>query len=100
MKTRSRTTSQSIAVDENVAKEAKVVSTRKVSQKPSSNAVVASIISSIKEENSAQKLSEAKSTSDSNGQKNSALKKAGPKAVRGLPKSGRPWKETKQRYVV
>lgn len=97
MKTRSRTTSQSKAADENVEKEAKVGTTKKVPQKPSTNAIVAGIISTIKEENSAQKVSEAKNTSDLNGQKSTAQKKGAPKMVRGLPKSGRPWKETKQK---
>lgn len=91
MRTRSRTTSQSVEVVESPAKT--VGSKKKAQPKQSSDALVASIISSIKEENSTPKSAET----NSNNQKSSVQKKAGPKHVRGLPKSGRPWKETKQR---
>lgn len=93
MRTRSRTTTQSVEVVESPAKT--VGSKKKAKPKQSSDALVASIISSIKEENSTPKSAET----NSNNQKSSVQKKAGPKHVRGLPKSGRPWKETKQRSV-
>lgn len=94
MKTRSRTASQSIAADENT--DVPVQSKKKASQKQTTDVLVASILSSIKEENSAKKSDGKK---DENGTSNSTAvqKSVGPKIVRGKPKSGRPWKEAKQR---
>lgn len=94
MRTRSRTASQSIASDENA--EVQVQSKKKAPQKQNSDVLVASLINSIKEENSAKKSDEKK---PENGELNSvpAKQSVGPKVVRGKPKSGRPWKEVKQR---
>ena len=93
MQTRRRTASQSI---ENTDKKDKigVESKKKVQQKPKTNASVASIITSIKEENSTQK---SESNNNSSASKNSGKKSTASKMIRGLPKSGRPWKETKQK---
>lgn len=60
--------------------------------KQSTDALVANIISSIKEENSVQKPTEVETA-----KKTPPVKVAGPKQIRGKPKSGRPWKEVKQR---
>lgn len=95
MQTRRRTASQSV---ENTEKpvEVGIEKKKKVQQKPRSDALVASIITSIKEENSTQKPVEANSECLS-ASKKANKKPAAPKTVRGLPKSGRPWKETKQK---
>lgn len=93
MQTRRRTASQSV---ENTEKP--VETKKKVQQKPKPDALVASIITSIKEENSTQKATEANNTS--NASKSVSKKPAAPKTVRGLPKSGRPWKEKKQKWVA
>lgn len=100
MQTRRRTASQSV---ENAEKpvEVGIEKKKKVQQKPRTDALVASIITSIKEENSTQKAIETNSESviqlHSSASKKANTKPAVPKTVRGLPKSGRPWKETKQK---
>lgn len=94
MQTRRRTASQSV---ENTEKPVKAVveNKKKVQQKPNTDALVASILTSIKEENSTQKSTEA--NNNSGAAKKPGNKSATSKMVRGLPKSGRPWKETKQK---
>lgn len=95
MRTRSRTASQSVEVDEKASKSVENSKTPK--PKKSANASVANIISSIKEENSATKSNKTTNNLKSNGENDSVEKKSMPKPVRGLPKSGRPWKDTKQK---
>lgn len=95
MQTRRRTASQMVENAEKPAK-AGAESKKKAQQKPSADTLVASIITSIKEENSTQKGPEANGSS-SNASKKSGTKTVMPKMVRGLPKSGRPWKEKKQK---
>lgn len=94
MQTRRRTASQSVENTEK-AVAVKVEKKKKVQQKPRNDALVASIITSIKEENSTQKAAEA--NGNSSASKKPSTKTVLPKMVRGLPKSGRPWKETKQK---
>lgn len=94
MKTRSRAASQIVA---NESVEVRVEGKKKATKKQSNDAVVASIISAIKEENTAKISIEADSSSDLNAAKNPSRSGAAPKVVRGQPKSGRPWKEVKQR---
>lgn len=88
MRTRSRTASQSVAADESA--DVQIESKKKTPKKQNNDALVASIISSIKEENSAKK-------NDENSNKQPVQKVSAPKIIRGQPKSGRPWKEVKQR---
>lgn len=95
MQTRRRAASQSVENTENPV-EIEIEKKKKVHQKPSTDVLVASIITSIEEENSAQK-SNGSNKNDSSASKKAAKKVANPKIVRGLPKSGRPWKETKQK---
>lgn len=94
MKTRNRKGSESAAADENVPTLVPVEKKKKVSPKQSTDALVASIINSIKEENIEQKPS-----ADGN-KKSNVPKKVAPKTIRGIPKSGRPWKEPKKKWVV
>lgn len=94
MRTRSRTASQSIAADENT--EVQIPSKKKAPQKQNNDSLVANIISSIKEENSSKKSDEKQ---NENGNSTAVKKSTAPKVVRGKPKSGRPWKEVKQRYI-
>lgn len=89
MRTRSRTASQSIAADENT--DVQVPSKKKASQKQNNDALVANIISSIEEENSSKKSDKKP---NKNGNSTAVI---APKVVRGKPKSGRPWKDVKQR---
>ncbi|XP_031625437.1 coiled-coil domain-containing protein 86 [Contarinia nasturtii] len=99
MRTRSRTASQSVAADENA--DVQVVNKKKTPQKQNNDALVASIISSIQEENST-KETEVKNNENShtktNGSKPPVQKVNAPKMIRGQPKSGRPWKDVKQRF--
>lgn len=91
MKTRSRTVSQSVAADEIAV--VQVGPKKKAPQKQSDDALVANIISSIKEENTTKKTNND-SNSNSNATKKPVQKIAN---IRGQPKSGRPWKEVKKR---
>lgn len=94
MKTRSRKSSNStVPVDDDVPTLVPVQSKKKAPQKQSTDALVASIINSIKDEKSAEK--------PENGEDKSvtAAKKVTPKQIRGIPKSGRPWKEPKKKWV-
>lgn len=95
MRTRSRTASQTVEVDEKTSKTVENNKTPK--PKKSTNALVTSIISSIKDENSERKTNKTNDDLNSNGGNHSVEKKSMPKAIRGLPKSGRPWKDTKQK---
>lgn len=93
MQTRRRTASQSVENTEKPVE--KVEKKKKVQQKPIADGLVASIITSIKEENSTQKVAEA--NNGSSATKKASKKPVAPKTVRGVPKSGRPWKEAKQK---
>lgn len=94
MKTRSRTASQSVA---NENSEIQVENKKKSPKKQNNNSLVASIISSIKEENLVKQSAEVESNLPKADVKRPTQKKVAPKVVRGKPKSGRPWKEVKQR---
>lgn len=101
MKTRSRTVSQSVDTPtKSVATEKKGQKT-KTPKKQSHDEVLAGIISSIKEENLSEKSKEAKTTEIKQEKEvknvSAPPKKGQPKAVRGLPKSGRPWKDAKKK---
>lgn len=97
MNTRSGKKSQAAVPEEKVEKVNKSATKTKSAKSKNTDALVANIIDSIKEENS--KETEVNSTSNETNQvKKPAPKKIGQKKpVRGLPKSGRPWKEVKEK---
>lgn len=92
MKTRSRKSSDAATADEKVPTLVPIKNKKEKPQKQSTVALVASIISSIKDENS----TEQNTSNEANG-KPAAPKKVAPKQIRGIPKSGRPWKEPKKK---
>lgn len=94
MNTRSRVASQTIAVADSVPKAKKVRSESKSAKKQSTDALVADIISSIKQDDSAA----AEPANGTNDVKPAVQKKVQTvKPVRGIAKSGRPWKDVKQK---
>lgn len=91
-----QTRSASLSV-ENTQKnvETEVGSKKKEKQKQNTDALDAGILTSIQIENSTKKAGETNNSAS--GSKKMSQKMVVPKTVRGLPKSGRPWKETKQK---
>lgn len=95
MRTRSRTASQSVAADENEDVQIKIK--KKAPQTQNAVDLVASIIGSIKEEKSTQKSNELNDKNSNPNAGKTLVRKHVTQSVRGKPKSGRPWKEVKQR---
>lgn len=101
--TRSKTASQVAAPVEKVEKVKKIANKSKSAKAQNTDALVASIISSIKEDNS--KSVDSDNSPDTNDKSANEVKPVAPKKVnavkpvRGLPKSGRPWKDVKQKWV-
>lgn len=112
MNTRSRAASQTIVnetvenANNSVNKSKRVKSTiidesSTPSKVQKADALVANLLGSVKKENgTVSKSTELRGNDKQGAQEKTKLpKKTAPKVIRGLPKSGRPWKDVKQKYV-
>lgn len=101
MKTRSGKESQGVEISaKNSATPSKIQKTN-TPKKQNKEDALTSLIKSIQKENAAPKLVEAEGVDSKveNDDKNPSAptNKVVPKVIRGKPKSGRPWKEVKQK---